>query len=62
MISERLLPQLSGAPMVTVSALTGRGLERLREAVLEMSENWNMRVSTAKLNQWLDSKNPPRSS
>ncbi len=53
---ERLLPQLSGAPMVTVSALTGRGLDRLREAVLEMAEIWNMRVTTAKLNQWLSAK------
>ncbi|WP_340108567.1 ribosome biogenesis GTPase Der [Pikeienuella sp. HZG-20] len=50
---ERLLPQLSGAPLVTVSALTGRGLDRLRAAVLEMHANWNLRVPTAKLNQWL---------
>ncbi|MDG1207642.1 MAG: ribosome biogenesis GTPase Der [Paracoccaceae bacterium] len=50
---ERLLPQLSGAPLITVSALTGRGLDRLREAVLEMHEAWNIRIPTAKLNQWL---------
>jgi GTP-binding protein len=28
---ERLLPQLRGAPLVTVSALTGRGLDRLHD-------------------------------
>lgn len=50
---ERLLPQLSGAPLITLSARTGRGLERLREAVLEMSAVWNTRLTTAKLNQWL---------
>ncbi len=50
---ERLLPQLSGAPLVTISALTGRGIDRLREAVLEMHEAWNIRIPTAKLNQWL---------
>ncbi|MEM7546715.1 MAG: ribosome biogenesis GTPase Der [Pseudomonadota bacterium] len=53
---ERLLPQLSGAPLITVSALTGRGLERLREAVLEMYEAWNTRITTAKLNQWLGAR------
>ena len=49
----RLLPQLKGAPLITVSALTGRGLERLREAILEAHEVWNRRVSTSQLNRWL---------
>ncbi len=49
----RLLPQLSGAPLVTVSARTGRGLDRLRDAVLKAHEVWNRRVTTAKLNLWL---------
>jgi GTP-binding protein len=31
---ERLLPQLRGAPLVTVSAKTGRGLDRLHDAIL----------------------------
>ncbi|MFV0473037.1 MAG: ribosome biogenesis GTPase Der [Pikeienuella sp.] len=52
-MQERLLPQLSGAPLITVSALTGRGLDRLREAVLKTHAIWNQRVTTAKLNQWL---------
>jgi GTP-binding protein len=50
----RLLPQLRGAPLVTVSAKTGRGMERLREAVLSAYEIWNRRVGTAALNRWLD--------
>ena len=50
---ERLLPQLRGAPLVTVSAKTGRGLDRLRDAVLRAHEVWNRRVPTARLNQWL---------
>ncbi len=50
---ERLLPQLSGAPLVTVSAKTGAGLDRLRQAVLAAHEVWNRRVTTARLNQWL---------
>ena len=50
---ERLLPQLKGAPVVTVSGLTGRGLDRLCEAVLEMHRVWNTRVTTAQINRWL---------
>ncbi len=50
---ERLLPQLRGAPLVTVSAKTGRGTDRLRAAVLKAHEVWNRRVTTAQLNRWL---------
>ncbi|WP_116131848.1 ribosome biogenesis GTPase Der [Tropicimonas sp. IMCC34043] len=50
---ERLLPQLRGAPLVTVSATTGRGLDRLHEAILRAHAVWNRRVPTAKLNLWL---------
>src|SRR5690606_28564227 len=50
---ERLLPQLKGAPLVTVSAKTGRGLDRLHAAILKAYDVWNRRITTAKLNQWL---------
>ncbi|MGH1454230.1 MAG: ribosome biogenesis GTPase Der [Paracoccaceae bacterium] len=50
---ERLLPQLRGAPLVTVSAKTGRGMDRLRQAIERVYTTWNTRVSTAKLNRWL---------
>ncbi len=50
---ERLLPQLRGAPLVTVSALTGRGIDRLQAAVMKAHEVWNRRVPTGRLNQWL---------
>ncbi|MCF3973696.1 ribosome biogenesis GTPase Der [Paracoccus salsus] len=51
---EKLLPQLKGAPLVTVSAKTGKGLDRLHAAVLKAHEVWNRRISTAKLNRWLE--------
>lgn len=50
---ERLLPQLSGAPLVAVSATRGTGLDRLRQAVVQAHTVWNRRVPTARLNQWL---------
>jgi len=50
---ERLLPQLKGAPLVTVSAKTGRGMDRLHNAIMRAYEVWNRRVTTAQLNRWL---------
>ncbi len=50
---ETLLPQLKGAPLVTVSAKTGRGLDRLHAAILKAYDTWNRRVPTARLNRWL---------
>ena len=50
---ETLLPQLKGAPLVTVSAATGKGLDRLQAAILQAHDTWNRRVPTAALNRWL---------
>jgi GTP-binding protein len=50
---ERLLPQLRGAPLVTVSAKTGRGIDRLQQAIMRAYDMWNRRVTTAQLNRWL---------
>ncbi len=49
----RLLPQLRGAPMVMVSAKTGKGLDRLHKAIMDAYAVWNKRISTARLNRWL---------
>lgn len=49
----RLLPQLRGAPMVMVSAKTGKGIDRLHTAIMSAYEVWNTRISTARLNRWL---------
>jgi GTP-binding protein len=52
--TARLLPQVRGIRAVTLSAETGRGLDRLMEAVLGTHRVWNSRVSTGKLNRWLE--------
>ncbi|MEM6486823.1 MAG: ribosome biogenesis GTPase Der [Pseudomonadota bacterium] len=49
----RLLPQLTGTPLVTVSALQGRGLDALKSAIERQHRIWNSRVPTARLNDWL---------
>jgi GTPase len=50
---DRLLPQIKGMPVVTLSARTGDGLDRLMAAVLESYANWNRRAPTAALNRFL---------
>jgi GTPase len=52
--AARLLPQVRGVPVVPVSGATGQGLDDLIEAVLRVHEVWNRRISTAKLNRWLE--------
>lgn len=51
--ADRMLPQARGAPIVAVSALTGRGIDRLMPAVTQVYEDWNVRVKTPDLNRWL---------
>ncbi|WP_292543454.1 ribosome biogenesis GTPase Der, partial [Mesorhizobium sp.] len=52
--TERLLPQVRGIQAVTVSAETGRGLDKLMDSVIKTHKVWNSRVSTGKLNRWLE--------
>lgn len=49
----RLLPQIRGVPVVTLSALEGKGLDKLIQAACEIHDIWNNRLPTAKLNKWL---------
>ena len=50
---QRLLPQVKGVSLVTVSALGGEGLSKLMKGVLDVDRLWNMRLPTHSLNQWL---------
>jgi GTP-binding protein len=50
---QRLLPQVKGVSLVTVSATSGKGLNTMMGAVLAADETWNRRVPTHMLNQWL---------
>ncbi|MBI3444707.1 MAG: ribosome biogenesis GTPase Der [Magnetospirillum sp.] len=59
---ETSLPQAKGVATVTLSALTGRGVERLMDSVLETWTLWNRRIPTAQLNRWLEEmieRHPP---
>ena len=52
--TDRLLPQIAGAQIIGLSALTGEGMERLMPAVIEADRMWNTRVPTAGLNRFLE--------
>jgi len=60
---ERLLPQVRGVPLVTLSGLQGRNIDRLMDAILEIEKIWNIKIGTARLNRWLagmvDNHPPP---
>ena len=61
--AERTLPQLAGALLVPVSALSGQGLDKLMQAAFKVYEAWNKRIPTAELNRWfgeaLERHQPP---
>ena len=52
--ADHRLPQVTGMPVVALSALTGQGLARLMQAINEAHAVWNKRVPTNALNRWLD--------
>ena len=51
--ADHWLPQVHGVPIVALSGLTGAGLDRLMQAVVDSHAVWNRRVSTSALNRWL---------
>ncbi len=60
--AKESLPQARGAPIVTVAALAGVGLDRLMKAVEEAHADWIARVKTRDLNDWLHAtiaRHPP---
>src|SRR6218665_3322182 len=50
---ERLLPQLRGVQLVTISGLQGRNIDKLMAAIFTAEKKWNTHISTARLNRWL---------
>ena len=60
--TERLLPQARGIRAVPMSGQTGDGLDRLMQAIIDTDKVWNKRISTARLNRWLEAvttQHPP---
>ena len=51
--ADEALPQLRGAAVITLSAETGRGLDRLMPAVAKAHGDWSTKLKTRDLNDWL---------
>jgi len=51
---EESLAQVPGVSLVTISARSESGLDQLMAAVVKTHATWNKRVSTPRLNRWLD--------
>lgn len=59
---ERSLTQVTGVPVVTLSALKKQGLGKVMREVFNLYEIWNKRIQTSVLNHWLEEmlvKHPP---
>lgn len=52
--TERLLPQARGIRAVPISGQTGYALDKLMQNIIDTDMVWNKRISTARLNRWLD--------
>lgn len=56
------ISQVKPLPVVTLSALTGRNVQRLMDKVVETYDVWCRRISTGRMNRWLQnvtSAHPP---
>lgn len=56
------LAQVKGLPVLTVSGVTGKGIDQLLAAAFDAREAWSRRVSTGQLNRWFEraiEANPP---
>ena len=64
-ITDRLetsLAQMKGIHVVTLSGLTGAGVDKLLPAVRRVHDIWNTRVPTGELNRWFEAtleRHPP---
>jgi len=54
--TDRLLPQARGIRAVPISGQTGWGLDKLMQAIIDTDKIWNKRISTARLNRWLETQ------
>ena len=52
--ADEKLRQMKGVPLVATSAITGEGIDRLMQAIVDAFEIWNKRIPTSALNRWFE--------
>lgn len=50
---DKLFNQVRGINICYISAINGYGLDKLMLNIIELYQLWNIRISTAKINNWL---------
>ena len=61
---DRLLPQMSGAPLLPISATKKKGLDALMPTLEQLHKDWDAKIKTRDLNDWLHEmteRHPPPS-
>lgn len=61
---ERLLPQMTGAPLLPISAVKMKGLDEIMPALTKLHADWDAKIKTRDLNDWLQEmvdRHPPPS-
>ncbi len=56
------LAQLKDVPLLTVSAISGKGIDTIFQVAFELREQWTRRIPTGELNRWFEDvveANPP---
>ena len=56
------LAQLKDVPLLTVSAISGKGIDTILQVAFELREQWTRRIPTGELNRWFEDvveANPP---
>ena len=59
---NKALSQLKGVSLLEISALNKKGINNLMDEAIKIYKKWNIKVSTSKLNKWLNiiqQINPP---
>jgi len=51
---EYVITKAKGAPVVTISAIDGKNVEKVIAKAMDVFSLWNKRVGTGKLNRWLE--------
>jgi GTP-binding protein len=62
LVAQESVPQTRGAPIITVAALAGIGLDRLMNGVMRVHKDWTARVKTSDINNWMKAaieRHPP---
>ncbi len=49
-----VMPQFKGIPLVPISAINNKNIDKMMQACFEIHKLWNTRIPTSELNRWLE--------